>query len=250
MQRRPDAVEFVAVAEDASHPVPAVTQFGTAAVAGTLYAVAALADADAAAIAAADAATAVASAYADAGYASDDASAIQREADCPVRPIRCLDDRQRPPEVCNWHIRWGWTGVRWGLVYVPCDPYRYWVTSICNHQPCHPYFHVPVDADSRLRSACRSDYTGETSDKACPADLPWFHNDGRRLLDVTKSDRRDRQLAGIVAEPIASAEAPVRPHRSAVDADASVPPHHFAGLGCTNSRNTNSCYCPTCPTCY
>lgn len=128
MQRRPDAVELV-VAEDA-FPVPAVMQFEiAAAVVGTLYVVAALADVDAA-IAVVDAAIAVASAYANAAF--DDAFAIQREVDYPVRPIRCLDDRQRPPEVCNWHIRWGWTDVRWGLVYVPCDPYRYSVMSICN----------------------------------------------------------------------------------------------------------------------
>lgn len=121
--------------------------------------------------------------------------------------------------------------------------------SICN-QPSHPYFRVPVDADSRLYFACRSDCRGETLDKAGLVDLPRFHNGGRRLLDVTNSGHRDHQLAGIVlVEPIVSAEEPVRPHHNAADADASVPPRHFAGLGCTNSRSTNSCYCPTCPTC-
>lgn len=249
MQQHLDAVELVAVAEDAFHSVPAVTQSEIVAAADTSYVVVANADAAiAVVIAVADAAIA-ASAYGDAGYAFDDASAIQREADCPVHRARCLDDRQRLPEVCNWHTRWEWTDVRWGLVYVPCGPYRYLVMSTCN-QPCHPYFRVPVGADSRPHFACRSDYMGETLDKACPVDLPWFHNGGRRLLDVTNSDRRvHHQFAETVAEPIVSAEAPVRPHRSAADADASVPPHHFAGLGCTNSRSTNSCYCPTCPTC-
>lgn len=117
------------------------------------------------------------------------------------------------------------------------------------NQPCRPYFRVPVDADNRPRFACQSDYKGETSDKACPVDLPWFHNDGRILLDVTNSGRRGHRLAEIVAEPIVSAEVPVRPHRSAADADAGVPPRHFAGPGYTNSQSTNSCYCPTGPTC-
>lgn len=131
---------------------------------------------------------------------------------------------------------------------VPCDPYRCLETSTCN-RPCRPYFRVPVDADSRLCSACRSDCKGETSDKAYLADLLWwFHNDGRMLLDVTNSGRRGHWLVEIVAGPIAFAEVPVRPHHSAADADAGVPPRHFAGPGYTNSRSTNSCYCPTCPT--
>lgn len=253
MQRRLDAVELVAAAGDASRSAPAATQSAiVAAAADTSYVAVALANADAA-TAVADAAIA-ASAYGyAAGYASDDASATRREADCPAHRARCPDDRQRLPEVCNWHIRWEWTDVRWGLAYVPCGPYWYSAMSTCNQQPCcRPYFRVPADADSRPHSACRSDYTGETLDKACPAGfLPWYHNGGRRLLDVTNSDRRDHRLAGTtVAGPTASAVAPVRPHRSAAaSADASVPPHHFAGLGCTNSRSTNSCYCPTCPTC-
>jgi len=248
-QRHPGAVALVAVAGDVSRPVPAATRSGTAVAVGTSYVAAAPADAGAGTVAASAAtAAAAASACADAGCAFGGASAIQREADCPVHRARCLDDRQRPPEVCNWHIQWGWTGARWGLAYVPCDPYRYSARSICNHRPCRPYFRAPVDADSRPHSACRSDCTGETSDKACPVGHPRFHNGGRKLLVVTNSDRRDRQLAGTVAEPTASAEAPVRPHRNAVDADAGVPPRHFAGLGCTNSRSTNSCYCPTCPT--
>lgn len=115
------------------------------------------------------------------------------------------------------------------------------------NQPCRPYFRVPVDADSRLRFAFRSDYKGETSDKVYPVDLPWFHNDERILLDVTNSGRRGHRLAEIVAEPIVSAEVPVWPYRSA-DADG-VPPRHFAGLRHTNSQNTNSCYCSTGPTC-
>lgn len=203
------------------------------------------ADADAA-IVAADAAIA-ASAYADAGCAFGGASAIRREVGYPVRRERCLDDRQQPPEVCNWHRRWGWTDVRWGLMCVPCDPYWHSETLTYN-RPFRPYFRVPADADSRPRSACRSGCTGETSDKAYLADL-WFHNDGRILLDVTNSGRRAQRLAGTVAEPIVFAEVPVRPHRSAADADAGVPPRHFAGPGYTNSRSTNSCYCPTCPTC-
>ena len=132
---------------------------------------------------------------------------------------------------------------------VPCDPYWCSETSIYN-RPCRPYFRVLVDVDSRLRSAYQSDCTGETSDKAYLADLPpWFHNDGRILLDVTNSDRRDHWLAETVAGPIVFAEVPVRPHHSAADADAGVPPRHFAGPGYTNSQSTNSCYCPTCPTC-
>lgn len=137
----------------------------------TSYVVVALVNADVAIVAAVDAAT-VAPAYADAAdCAFGDASAIRREEDCPVRRERCPDDRQQPPEVCNWRRRWGWTDVRWELAYVPCDPYRDSGTSTCN-QPCRPYFRVPADADNRPRSACRSDCTGETSDKACPADLP------------------------------------------------------------------------------
>lgn len=131
---------------------------------------------------------------------------------------------------------------------VPCDPYRCSETSTCS-RPCRPYFRVPADADSRPCSACRSDCKGETSDKDLADLLPWFHNDGRILLDVTNSGRRVHRLAETVAGPIASAEVPVRPHRSAADADAGVPPRHFAGPGYTNSRSTNSCYCPTCPTC-
>lgn len=133
-------------------------------------------------------------------------------------------------------------------MYVPYEPYRRSETSTYN-RPCRPYFRVPADADSRLRFACQSGCMGETSDKAYLADLPWFHNDGRILLDVTNSGHRGQRLAGTVAGPIVFAEVPVRPHRSAADADAGVPPHHFAGLGYTNSRSTNSCYCPTCPTC-
>lgn len=105
MQRLLDAVEFVVVAENVFQPVLAVTLSETAVAVGTSYVAAVSADADAA-IAVADAAIA-ASAYAGAGYAFGGASAIQREADCPVHRVRCLDDRQRPPEVCNWHIRWG-----------------------------------------------------------------------------------------------------------------------------------------------
>jgi len=131
---------------------------------------------------------------------------------------------------------------------VPYDPFRYSETSIYN-RPCHPYFRVPADADSRPRSAYRSGCTGETSDKAYLADLLRFHNDERILLDVTNSGRRDHRLVGTVAGPIVFAEVPVRPHRSAADADAGVPPRHFAGPGYTNSQSTNSCYCPTCPTC-
>lgn len=247
MQRHLDAVELVVVAEDVCHSVPAAMWFViVVVVVDTSYA-AAPANADAAMIAAADAATA-ASAYVGAGCAFGGASAIPREVDCPVHRVRCLDDRQRLPEVCNWHIRWEWMNVRWGLVYVPCVPYWCLVMSIYNW-PFHPYFHVPVDVDSRLHSACQSGCTVETLDKACPVDLLRFHNGGRRLLDVINSGRRDRQFAGTVAEPIVSVEAPVRPHHSAADADADVPPRHFAGPGCTNSRSTNSCYCPTCPTC-
>lgn len=112
MQRRLDAAELAAAVAGAFHLVPVATQFEMAVAAGTSYVAAAPADADAA-IAAADAAIA-AFAYGDAGCAFDDASAIRREADYPVRRERCLDDRQQPPEVCNWHRRWGWTDVRWG----------------------------------------------------------------------------------------------------------------------------------------
>lgn len=130
----------------------------------------------------------------------------------------------------------------------PCGPYRYSVTSIYN-RPCRPYFRVLADVDNKPCCACRSGCTGETSDKACPADLPRYHSGGRTLLDVTNSGRRGHRLAETAAEPTVPAEVPVRPHRSAADADAGVPPRHFAGPGCTNSRSTNSCYCPTCPTC-
>lgn len=101
MQRRLDAAEFAAVV-DAFHFAPVVTRFEIVVAAGTSY-VAASADADAA-IVAADAAIA-ASACAHAGCAFDGASAIRPEADYPVRRERCLDDRQQPPEVCNWHRR-------------------------------------------------------------------------------------------------------------------------------------------------
>lgn len=131
---------------------------------------------------------------------------------------------------------------------VPYDPYWCSETSTCN-RPYRPYFRVPADAGNKPRFACQSDCTGETSGKACPVDLPRFHSGGRILLGVTNSDRTVHRLAGTVAGPIVSAEVPVRPHRSAADADAGVPPRHFAGPGYTNSRNTNSCYCPTCPTC-
>lgn len=86
--------------------------FEIAAAVDTSYAAAVPADADAA-IAAADAAIA-ASAYADAGCAFGGAFATRRGADCPVRRVRYLDDRQRPPGACNWRRQWGWTGVRWG----------------------------------------------------------------------------------------------------------------------------------------
>lgn len=102
MQRRPDAVELAAVAEDASHFVPVVTQSEIAVAVGISYVVAVSVDADVA-IAVVDAVIAV-SACADAGYAFDDASAIQQEADCPVHRVR-FDDQQRLLEVCNWHIR-------------------------------------------------------------------------------------------------------------------------------------------------
>lgn len=246
MQRRLDVAELAAAVAGEFRLVLVATQFEIVVAVGTSYVAVAPADADAAVVAAR--AVIAASACADAGCAFDGASAIRREADYPVRRERCLDDRQQPPEVCNWHRRWGWTDVRWELVCVPCDPYRCSETSTCN-RPCRPYFRVPVDADSRPRSACRSDCTGETSDKAYLADLPWFHNDGRILLDVTNSGRRGHRFAETAAGPIVSAEVPVRPHRSAADADADVPPRHFAGPGYTNSRSTNSCYCPTCPTC-
>lgn len=103
MQRRLDAAELVAAVVGAIHLVPVVTQFEIAVAAGTSYVAAAPANADAA-IVAADAAIA-AFAYAGAGCAVDDASAIRPKADYPVRRERCLDDRQQPPEVCNWHRR-------------------------------------------------------------------------------------------------------------------------------------------------
>lgn len=246
-RRHLDAAELAVVVEDAFHFAPVVMRFVIVAAVDTSYVAAASADADAA-IVAADAATA-ASAYADAGCAFGDAFEIQREVGYPTHRGR-LDDRQRLLEVCNWHRRWGWTDVRWGLTYVPCEPYRCSEMSTCN-RPCRPYFRrAPVDADNKPRFACQSGCTGETSDKACPADLPRFlHNGERTLPGVTNSDHRDHQLAGAVAVPTVSAVAPVRPHRSAADADENVPPRHFAGPGCTNSRSTNSCYCPTCPTC-
>lgn len=120
-QRHLDAVELVAAAADAFRFVPVATWFEIVVAVDTSDVVVALVNADVAIVAAADAAT-VASAYADADYAFGDASAIRREEDCPVRRERCPDDRQQPPEVCNWRRRWGWTDVRWELVYVPCDP--------------------------------------------------------------------------------------------------------------------------------
>lgn len=189
MQRRLDVAELAVVVEDAFHFALVAMQFEIAVVADTSYVVAALVYVDAA-IAAVDVATA-APAYAGAGYAFGDASVIRREADYLVRQERYLGDRQRQPEVCNWHRRWGWMDVRWGLMCViPCDPYRCSETLTCN-LPSHPYFRAPVDADNRSHSACRSDCTGETSDKAYPVDLPRFHNDGRILPDVTNSDHRD-----------------------------------------------------------
>jgi len=110
MRQRFDAVELAAAVADAFHSVPVATQFEIVVAAGTSYVVAVPADADAA-IAVVDVVTA-ASAYADADCAFGDASAIRREADYPVRRERCLDDQQQPPEVCNWHRRWGWTDVR------------------------------------------------------------------------------------------------------------------------------------------
>lgn len=111
MQRRLGAAGLAAAAVDAFHLVPVATQFETA-VADTSYVAAAPADADAATVAAGVAIAAFA--YADAACAFDGASATRRGADYPVRRERCLDDRQQPPEVCNWHRRWGWTDVRWG----------------------------------------------------------------------------------------------------------------------------------------
>lgn len=112
MQQRLDVVELVAVVAGAFHFVLVVTRFAEIAVAAdTSYAVAAPADADAA-IAAVDAAIA-APAYAGAGCAfAGDVSETRREADCPVRRGRYLDDRQRLLEACNWHRRWAWTDVR------------------------------------------------------------------------------------------------------------------------------------------
>lgn len=110
MQQRLDVVELVAVVAGAFHLV-LVTRFEIAVAADTSYAVAAPADADAA-IAAVDAAIA-ASAYAGVGCAFvGDVSETRREADCPVRRGRYLDDRQRLLEACNWHRRWAWTDVR------------------------------------------------------------------------------------------------------------------------------------------
>lgn len=103
MQRRLDAAELVAAVVGAVHLVPVVTQFEIAVAAGTSYVAAASANADAAIVAAGAAIAAFA--YAGAGCAFDDASAIRPKADYPVRRERCLDDRQQPPEVCNWHRR-------------------------------------------------------------------------------------------------------------------------------------------------
>lgn len=103
MQRRLDAAELAAVVVGAFHLVPVATQFEIAVAADTSYVAAAPANADAV-IAAAGAAIA-ATAYADAGCAFDGASAIRPEEDYPVRREHCLDDRQQPPEVCNWHRR-------------------------------------------------------------------------------------------------------------------------------------------------
>lgn len=103
MQRRLGAAELAVAVVDAFHFVPAATNFEIAAAADTSYVAAVPVDADAA-IVAADAAIA-ASAYADAGCAFGGASATQRGADCPVRRVRYLDDRQQPLEACNWHRR-------------------------------------------------------------------------------------------------------------------------------------------------
>lgn len=112
MQRRLDVAELAVAAAGAFHLVPVAMRFEIAVAVGTSYVAAVPADADVV-IAVGDAAIA-AFAYADAGYAFDDASAIRREADYPVRRERCLDDRQQPLEVCNWHRRWEWTDVHWG----------------------------------------------------------------------------------------------------------------------------------------
>lgn len=109
MQRRLGAAGLAVAAVDAFHFVPVATQFETVA-ADTSYVAVAPANADAATVAAGVAIAA--SAYADAGCAFDGASATRQGADYPVRRERCLDDRQQPPEVCNWHRRWGWTDVR------------------------------------------------------------------------------------------------------------------------------------------
>lgn len=181
MQQRLDVVELVAVVAGAFHLVVlVVTRFEIAVAADTSYAVAASADADAA-IAAVDAAIA-APAYAGAGCAfAGDVSETRREADCPVRRGHYLDDRQRLLEACNWHRRWAWTDVHWGLTSVPCGPYRCSETSTCSlNLPYRPYFRVPVYVGNKPHSACRSDCTGETSDKACPVDLLLrrLHNGG------------------------------------------------------------------------
>lgn len=178
MQRRLDVVELVAVVAGAFQLVLVVTRFEIAVAADTSYAVAASADADAA-IAAVDAAAIAASAYAGAGCAfAGDVSETRREADCPVRRGHYLDDRQRLLEACNWHRRWAWTDVRWGLTSVPCGPcHRCSETSTCS-LPYRPYFRVPVDVGNKPHSACRSDCTGETSDKACPVDFLRLHNGG------------------------------------------------------------------------
>jgi len=110
MQQRFDVAELAVAVAGAFHFVPVAMQIEIVVAAGTSYVVAVPADADAA-IAAADAAIA-ASAYEGVGCAFGGASAIRREAGYPVRRERCLDDRQQPPEVCNWHRRWEWTDVR------------------------------------------------------------------------------------------------------------------------------------------
>ena len=223
----------------------AATSPASVAAAGTSCVAAAPEDADAAVVAA-DAAT-VAAACEGAASAFDGASATRQAAGCPVHRVRYPDDRPRPLEACNSHRQWEWTDVRSGLACVPCGPYRGSGTSTCNH-PSRPCCRAPVDADNRSRSACPFDCTAETSDKVYLAGYRRPHSDGQALLDVGDWDRMDPRLAEIAAAPTAFAGAPGRRHRSAADADAGVPPRHYAGPGCTNSRSTNSCYCPTWPT--
>lgn len=100
MQQRPDAAEFVAVVVGAFHFVLVAMWFAIAVAAGTLYAAAAPADADAA-IVVVDAAMAAPAYYAGAGCAFGDASGTRREADCLARRGRYLDDRQRLLEACS-----------------------------------------------------------------------------------------------------------------------------------------------------